>query len=1088
MVYSNRSSSTSPVPLLLCAFVCTALVHLALSSLSRQPHHPAAPAAAAPHSLFNRLVKRGIHEQHQDETPAPDALIDYWALWESSTTPASKVLTFSLFVLWLLFLFAFVGITASDFFCLNLSTLASRLGMSESLAGVTFLAFSNGSPDVFSTFSALRANAGALAIGELLGAASFITSVVVGSMCLIQPFRVARHSFLRDVGFFTLAIFLTLACLYDGHITLVESLCMVALYVAYVILVAVGSWWIARRDRQRERLRKARSAYDDTAADEDEQAVENGHHRGATDEQDDTFLYHDSDEEDDNSDDYALSPSAPSPIHNASPIDNSTDAQNGYPFPARAPPPLPATAAGQRLGRAPHSASSSSMRHVHTHERLVDDTFVSMSERGAGPATLMRTRSRAASAAPALGEPPATAAAGTSSPGRRGSGHASPDRLDVSAPSSSARARDDDLTLATSGIAPLGGGSSSPAASPLASPGAASGTRRPANVHRASVRPSLLGAIEFRDVVNSLRADSGARTLAVFGHAGGRRHTHAVYVGAEPNAQQRRAAAAQAQAQLERHRQHHHHHRARSGTDADLRTTSSEAHSARPRRSKSHTGIHLRRERDRQALVDEGSLSDTPAQQAPHRAPSPVESLLSSTEGLHHPGLISARRAISTLTGTGVRYPSSTTHSDDEGDLAAEGGGPLIDLSAGVENPWQQVVSARSGREVPAPQPHEVHDDHHLDSPVPQWQRHQPKSSVPSIMLTDEQGDTTTAAAPPPPATPPAAAAAAPAQRKRWSILPRVRAVYVAHAVVWALFPSLQGFRDKSLLGKTSAIFCVPALLLLNLTLPVVEDVADEEACLEIEEHEAQDDDAYHDDEAGAASGDDSCSLCSSEEEEGGEDGARKSSNKGRRTRRRARLDEHETAAARHAIAQALHKQAVPPPPLPEADYSPWREEGHEPAAPLDLDGVDRELREAQEQQERRGGPLAQEPTMPTQDGELSLGGGRRTGGKGLTTPPSTPFDAPVTDDTLLRALNATQCTLAPVFCAIAITGAVFLCQDALETAVADGTGCEQRTTCSGGSRASRCSSASLLAHSPLSRSAREDTGAGSFSASWACS
>lgn len=52
----------------------------------------------------------------------------------------------------------------------------SRFPFSQ--AGVTFLAFSNGSPDVFSTFAALRTNSGALAIGELLGAASFIVSVV----------------------------------------------------------------------------------------------------------------------------------------------------------------------------------------------------------------------------------------------------------------------------------------------------------------------------------------------------------------------------------------------------------------------------------------------------------------------------------------------------------------------------------------------------------------------------------------------------------------------------------------------------------------------------------------------------------------------------------------------------------------------------------------------------------------------------------------------------------------------------------------------------------------------------------------------
>ncbi|CAH1762179.1 9271_t:CDS:10, partial [Entrophospora sp. SA101] len=88
-----------------------------------------------------------------------------------------------------MFLFGFIGVAASDFFCPNLNTIASKLNLSESMAGVTFLAFGNGSPDVFSTFSAMTHGSGSLAIGELIGAASFITSVVAGSMAVISPFQ-----------------------------------------------------------------------------------------------------------------------------------------------------------------------------------------------------------------------------------------------------------------------------------------------------------------------------------------------------------------------------------------------------------------------------------------------------------------------------------------------------------------------------------------------------------------------------------------------------------------------------------------------------------------------------------------------------------------------------------------------------------------------------------------------------------------------------------------------------------------------------------------------------------------------------------
>ncbi|TCD61599.1 hypothetical protein EIP91_008185 [Steccherinum ochraceum] len=166
--------------------------------------------------------------------------------------PSVRPFLFTGLVFWLIFLFSTLGISASDFFCPNLGTLSQLLGLDENVAGVTFLAFGNGSPDVFSTFSAMRTNSGGLAIGELLGAAAFVTSCVVGSMCIIKPFAVEKWPFLRDVGFFTIAVLLLLFTLWDHHITQWESMGMVALYTFYVLVVVVGSWY----ERRRERLRR----------------------------------------------------------------------------------------------------------------------------------------------------------------------------------------------------------------------------------------------------------------------------------------------------------------------------------------------------------------------------------------------------------------------------------------------------------------------------------------------------------------------------------------------------------------------------------------------------------------------------------------------------------------------------------------------------------------------------------------------------------------------------------------------------------------------------------------------------------------
>ncbi|KAJ1307529.1 hypothetical protein OPQ81_001627 [Rhizoctonia solani] len=185
--------------------------------------------------------------------------------------PSVRPLAFGGLVLWLFFLFSFIGICASDFFCPNLSTIASTLGLNENVAGVTFLAFGNGSPDLFSTFSAMRAGSGSLAIGELLGAASFIVSVVAGSMPLVRPFRVDPRTFIRDVGFFTLAVACILGILLDGDIHAWEALAMVGLYLVYVCVVVGGSWLENRRQRLADREALIRGEYADTPADPAEQ-------------------------------------------------------------------------------------------------------------------------------------------------------------------------------------------------------------------------------------------------------------------------------------------------------------------------------------------------------------------------------------------------------------------------------------------------------------------------------------------------------------------------------------------------------------------------------------------------------------------------------------------------------------------------------------------------------------------------------------------------------------------------------------------------------------------------------------------------
>lgn len=175
--------------------------------------------------------------------------------------PHLKPLGFIIIATWTALLFTTIGVAASDFFCINLSTISSLLGLSESIAGVTFLAFGNGSPDVFSTFAAVKSHSGSLAIGELIGAAGFITAVVSGSMALIRPFHVYKRSFLRDIGFFIVSVAFSMVFLANGRLELWECAVMVGFYVFYVLVVVGWHWYLTRRRKRRDRETAARGHY-----------------------------------------------------------------------------------------------------------------------------------------------------------------------------------------------------------------------------------------------------------------------------------------------------------------------------------------------------------------------------------------------------------------------------------------------------------------------------------------------------------------------------------------------------------------------------------------------------------------------------------------------------------------------------------------------------------------------------------------------------------------------------------------------------------------------------------------------------------
>ncbi|KAK7934074.1 hypothetical protein WMY93_004970 [Mugilogobius chulae] len=179
-----------------------------------------------------------------------DSFINYihvaFCLLPGNLTP----LTIILCMIWLFFLFIILGLTASKFFCPNLSAISTSLRLTHTVAGVTFLALGNGAPDIFSAMAAIsRPHTAGLAVGALFGAGIFVTTIVAGSVALVKPFALASRPFLRDLIFYMSAVFWTFVILYRGTISLGETLGYLSLYVMYVLTVIISTIIYNRQKR-----------------------------------------------------------------------------------------------------------------------------------------------------------------------------------------------------------------------------------------------------------------------------------------------------------------------------------------------------------------------------------------------------------------------------------------------------------------------------------------------------------------------------------------------------------------------------------------------------------------------------------------------------------------------------------------------------------------------------------------------------------------------------------------------------------------------------------------------------------------------
>lgn len=157
-------------------------------------------------------------------------------------------LTIPLFSCLALICFYFLSDTSNKYLSQPLTIISDRLKISQNLAGLTFLAFGNGAPDVISSIVASGDSEDGIdfSMGALMGAGVFVTCFVLSSVVQYSnQVKVNKYKFLRDILIYLLVIGILGLFSLDGKIKLWESILFCSIYFFYVILAFfMDKYWI----------------------------------------------------------------------------------------------------------------------------------------------------------------------------------------------------------------------------------------------------------------------------------------------------------------------------------------------------------------------------------------------------------------------------------------------------------------------------------------------------------------------------------------------------------------------------------------------------------------------------------------------------------------------------------------------------------------------------------------------------------------------------------------------------------------------------------------------------------------------------
>lgn len=140
------------------------------------------------------------------------------------------------------FIFKLIYDAVKNYMAPALLFLSRFFGLSQSVAGVTLLAFASGVGDIATAFTASKTEeAVSYIVGSLFGSAIFVLTIIVAATIHItsEPIIIKKGIVLRDLGFLALGTFMLLIYGWNGRINVFRAILFFLLYFTVVLVIFV---------------------------------------------------------------------------------------------------------------------------------------------------------------------------------------------------------------------------------------------------------------------------------------------------------------------------------------------------------------------------------------------------------------------------------------------------------------------------------------------------------------------------------------------------------------------------------------------------------------------------------------------------------------------------------------------------------------------------------------------------------------------------------------------------------------------------------------------------------------------------------